>query len=332
MKNLFISYSDAYLAWQLGAGDGSHPTNPVRAKLATEMLAESLGTEAIVIDPMPEQERDSWIEAVKSIHDAKYVDEVMAGDSGEWYGNHPDVAAAGLAMFAGTGRLVRKVIDGEATVVFNPQGAKHHAQRHFGSGFCVFNDMVYAAKQLKAAGLRPLYIDWDIHAGDGVWEMLKGESVPVISIHCATGYPGNPEMQTMSVAEDLIHEDALGYNFNMPIGANDDLFKAAIDKSREIIDGYQPDVILLAAGADGNGGPSRLGQLASYTTEGFAYAANMIAEMANKHSEGRVIIGGAGGYQPLKETPEIWALVVEKIYREVAEFQQTKKAKVDNHD
>jgi hypothetical protein len=40
--------------------------------------------------------------------------------------------------------------------------------------------------------------------------------------------------------------------------------------------------------------------------------------MANKHADGRVIIGGAGGYQPLKETPETWALVVETIYNEVS--------------
>ena len=42
-----------------------------------------------------------------------------------------------------------------------------------------------------------------------------------------------------------------------------------------------------------------------------------VAEMANKHSQGRVIIGGAGGYQPFKETPETWALVVSTIYDNV---------------
>ena len=44
----------------------------------------------------------------------------------------------------------------------------------------------------------------------------------------------------------------------------------------------------------------------------------MVAELANKHADGRVIIGGAGGYQPEKETPETWALVVETIYNEVS--------------
>jgi len=44
----------------------------------------------------------------------------------------------------------------------------------------------------------------------------------------------------------------------------------------------------------------------------------MIADRALKYSQGRVIIGGAGGYQPLKETPETWALVVETIYNQIS--------------
>jgi acetoin utilization deacetylase AcuC-like enzyme len=56
MKNrhLVITYSDIYLNWQLGAG---HPTNPIRAKLATELLVQQLKELAAVIDPAPKQER-----------------------------------------------------------------------------------------------------------------------------------------------------------------------------------------------------------------------------------------------------------------------------------
>jgi len=35
-KPLAIAYSDQYLDWQLGAGDSSNPTNPVRAESATD--------------------------------------------------------------------------------------------------------------------------------------------------------------------------------------------------------------------------------------------------------------------------------------------------------
>ena len=314
---LLITYDDIYLAWMLGAGDGSHPTNPVRAKLATEMLVASLGERARVIHPSPDSRRADDEAAVRSIHEANYVDRTLAGDNAAWYYNSTEVAQAGLAMFGGTVRAVEAILAGEAKVVFNPQGAKHHAMFSQSSGFCVFNDMAYAAITLKAAGLRPLYIDWDIHAGDGVFHMLKGHDVPTISIHCGTQYPWDAEMNRAE--RGAFHDKAAhNYNFNLAQGDGDDVFKQFIDASAEIIDRYQPDVILLAAGADGHGGETRLVPIANYTAEGFRYAAQMIADRALKHSQGRVIIGGAGGYQPLKETPETWALVVEEIYTRVA--------------
>jgi acetoin utilization deacetylase AcuC-like enzyme len=92
-------------------------------------------------------------------------------------------------------------------------------------------------------------------------------------------------------------------------GDGDDAFKWAIDRAAEIIDEYQPTVILLAAGADGHEEAGNLGKLNNYTYEGFAYAAEMVAKAASKYAKGRVLIGGAGGYRPLDHTPEIWARV-----------------------
>ena len=82
---------------------------------------------------------------------------------------------------------------------------------------------------------------------------------------------------------------------------------------------YRPDVILLAAGADGHGGESNLGSSNNYTYEGFTQAAKKVATWANTYSQGRVLIGGAGGYQPLDHTPRIWANVVETIYTETTQ-------------
>ena len=56
-KPLMIAYSDAYLDWKLGSGDGSHPTNPIRAKFATErLLARVAG--AVVVEPISDATRD----------------------------------------------------------------------------------------------------------------------------------------------------------------------------------------------------------------------------------------------------------------------------------
>ncbi|CAB4606916.1 MAG: hypothetical protein F2587_02900 [Actinobacteria bacterium] len=316
MKNLVITYSDIYLNWQLGAG---HPTNPVRAKLATEMLVAQLQERAAVVNPAPKGKRDGDIAILKSVHEPEYVDQHLAGTNvGLWFENDPYLGEAGLAMFQGTVRAVELILSGEAQVVFNPQGAKHHATYHRGAGFCAFNDMAYAAMALKEAGMKVLYIDWDIHAGDGVQHMLRGKGIPTISIHNGSGYPSDRDLQSMDgTRRPIIDEEELNYNFNVLDGDGDEYFMAAIDEARAIIDAYKPDVILLAAGADGHTGANNLGVDSNYTAKGFKYAAEMVAEMANKHSQGRVIIGGAGGYQPFKETPETWAQVVSTIYDNV---------------
>ena len=317
---LLVAYSDTYQNWQIGAGNGTQPTNPIRAKLAKELLAEQLGENCQEVDAAPEATVEGDLQALLATHEAAYVAETLAGDSGEWLGTKPEVAAAGFDMFRGTIRLVEKVLAGEAKVAFNPQGAKHHAQYDHGSGFCVFNDMAYAAVELQKAGLKPLYLDWDIHAGDGVYLMLKGKGIPTISIHRSGIYPGTKEMVLGRGERGEFHNpDLHGYNFNVTEDDGDEVFKTYIDGAALIIDQYQPDVILLAAGADGHIGQGNLGELAKYTSDGFRYAAEMVADKALAYSNGRVIIGGAGGYQPLKETPETWALVVSTIYNKINE-------------
>ncbi|MEO0024106.1 MAG: acetoin utilization protein AcuC [Actinomycetota bacterium] len=322
-EKLTVVYGDIYLDWQLGAGDGTQPTNPIRAKIATELLQARLGDEVSVFEPLEAGNetlgRAEVIAALKSIHDSDYVDRTLAGNCSQWIGTKPSVAEAGLAMFAGTMLATKQIIDGAAKVAFNPQGAKHHAKKSSAEGFCAFNDMAWAAIEFQRAGLKPLYLDFDIHAGDGVFHMLKDSGVPTISIHNGSIYPWDSEMQAGGGVRTEFHDrQAHNYNFNVAMGDGDDAFIWAMDAAAEIINSYQPDVILLAAGADGHTGSSRLGQSNNYTEVGFRHAAEVVATMASKHAEGRVLIGGAGGYQPLKETPETWALVVETIFKEIA--------------
>jgi acetoin utilization protein AcuC len=318
-QQLAVVYSEGYLKWLLGAGDGSHATNPVRAKLAMEMLIKALGDKVRVVDPVDPAKEDSDAQTLAATHDSDYIKMIQSGISSEWLGTKPLMGATAYQMFQGTIRAVELILSGETKVAFNPQGAKHHAKYGNSSGFCVYNDMAYAALALQAAGLKVLYLDWDIHAGDGVAHMLKGKGVPCISIHNGGIYPSDPWLNSSHF--EYHHPDELVYNFNVRNGDGDDVFKRAIDGARSIIDAYKPDVILLAAGADGHEGANAIGVNSNYTAAGFKYAAEMVAEMAIKHSDGRVIIGGAGGYQPLKQTPETWALVVETICNRISKEQ-----------
>jgi len=315
MKNkLTIAYSDDYLGWQLGSGSGTHPTNPVRAQIAVQHLLNEIDNSKIeIIEPTI---LDGDREKLESIHSAQYVSEVIDdGESNEWYPAQPELGKIAFQMFTGTVRLVEKIGSGDIKVGFNPQGAKHHAQQNWSEGFCVFNDFAWAAKEFKKRGLKPLYIDWDVNAGDGVQNLLEDTDIPTFSIHGHGIYPVHSNTWSRELGEfgnyEYSNPEKHWYNYNLIAGEGDAGFKWAIDEIAKKVAEYQPNVILLATGADGHEGEN---WGLKYTYDGYHYAARKVAELANKYANGRVLIGGAGGYQPHTHTPRIWANVVKDIY------------------
>lgn len=314
MSELLISYSDAYLNWKLGNGDGSHPTNPIRARLAVEMLeAElpALGVGYSVIAPTFEPEdRKKLLE----VHTKAYVSEVLdSGESYEWFGKDPVNAATAGLMFGGTVRLVEKMLEpgSKVRVAFNPQGAKHHAHAGYSSGFCVFNDMAWAALEFQKAGLNVVYIDWDAHAGDGVQAILERTGIPTFSIHGHGIFPNRADTSMRGQVDNYLYmnEEAGWYNYNIQQGEGDAaLIWAMEDIMNKALD-FEPDVILVATGADGHEGES---WGLKYTLEGYASAALEVVNLAER-CDSKVLIGGAGGYQPYTFTPRIWANVVKTI-------------------
>ena len=311
---LQIAYSDDYLNWKLGAGDGKHQTNPIRAKIATIALQHRLGEENVtVIEP---EVRDGDREKLEKVHSKGHISNVLDSHrSDDWVGVSPSNSKTAHQMFAGTVRLVEKIIGGETRVAFNPQGAKHHAQYSYSEGFCVFNDMAWAALELRDAGLKPLYIDWDVHAGNGVQNLLADTDIPTLSIHRYGIYPvhsdvWNPD-HTGGGNYEHHSETAHWYNWCLAGGGGDKDLAWAVGRVAKKVDEYEPDIILLATGADGHK-DDIYGM--NYTDTGFEKSAVVVADLANKYCEGRVLIGGAGGYRPMDATPRVWATVVETIY------------------
>jgi len=60
--------------------------------------------------------------------------------------------------------------EGKTDIVINWAGGLHHAKKAEASGFCYVNDCVLAILELLKSHERVLYIDIDIHHGDGVEE------------------------------------------------------------------------------------------------------------------------------------------------------------------
>lgn len=66
----------------------------------------------------------------------------------------------------------------------NWSGGLHHAKRQEASGFCYINDCVLAILELLKVYARVVYIDIDVHHGDGVEEaFFTSDRVMTVSLH-----------------------------------------------------------------------------------------------------------------------------------------------------
>ncbi|MFS1421629.1 hypothetical protein BCU61_024555 [Vibrio splendidus] len=66
-------------------------------------------------------------------------------------------------------------------------GGYHHAHRDFGSGFCLLNDLVLAAKHALTFDHidKVLIVDSDVHHGDGTATLCQeNDDIITLSFHC----------------------------------------------------------------------------------------------------------------------------------------------------
>jgi len=73
---------------------------------------------------------------------------------------------------------------GLSDIAINWSGGLHHAKKHEASGFCYVNDCVLSILELLTRFQRILYIDIDVHHGDGVEEaFFNTDRVLTCSFH-----------------------------------------------------------------------------------------------------------------------------------------------------
>jgi acetoin utilization protein AcuC len=310
-RPLTVAYTDEYLDWQLGDG---HPTNPERARLAVKLLRSVMDPDDLrVIDPTKLTGTDAklnWARSrLKIVHTNDYICAVADGYSSQWIDQRKDLGHVATVMAAGTIALWDKLWthdwpDLTPAVFFNPQGAKHHAQANSAEGFCVFNDMAVVAKEATGVDKKVLYIDWDVHHGDGVEDLTRDDpKIMTASIHGGGIYPG-----TGVTGHDPVN---YVYNYALEEGAGSWHLMTSLMSILDVADKFKPDLVLLATGADGLA-VDPLGNL-NYTIKGLARAGELLGAWAGRR-ELPVLIGGAGGYTPLKETPMAWAAVVSSLW------------------
>lgn len=99
----------------------------------------------------------------------------------------------------------------------------HHAKKAEASGFCYINDIVLAILELLKVHHRVLYVDIDIHHGDGVEEAFYAtDRVMTVSFHKhGDFFPGTGALG------DTGYNDGKYYAVNVPLkeGMDDESYK-----------------------------------------------------------------------------------------------------------
>lgn len=172
----------------------------------------------------------------------------------------------------------------EGHMVFHPAGGTHHGRAARASGFCYFNDPVFAILTLLDAGLeRVVYADIDAHHGDGVEAAFETDKrVHMLSLHEAGRWPySGGESRSSRMC-------------NLPLakGCDDLEFESVLDRvARPFVSRAKPQALVITCGVDGlRGDPLSSMNL----TNKMLWRA---VEQLAAHAETVVVLGG-GGYNP----------------------------------
>lgn len=133
----------------------------------------------------------------------------------------------------------------EGRIAFHPAGGTHHGRPNRASGFCYFNDPVFAILRLIEGGLqRIVYVDLDAHHGDGVQEALASDArVYTISIHEAGRWP-----HTGAVTDT---GKGRACNLPVPAGFNDSELACLLDDAvLPLAAAIVPEAVVITCGGD----------------------------------------------------------------------------------
>ena len=290
-----------------------HPFTPARLRMLLDLI-ECLGHPVVPIAAAAATRAE-----ILTIHAPAYVAMVEALDRGEpcpGADQHglgtpdnplfPGMDLAARWLVGGTLHGARMLMAGSERRVLQLGGGLHHAQRDGAAGFCLYNDLAVAIQAMAAHGWRVAYLDIDLHHGDGVQNLFYGnDQVLTLSLHESGHYlyPGTGHIQELGSGA------ALGTSVNVPLepyteaGDYLEAFEAVVPPT---LARFSPQVLVVQAGADAHFADP-LGDLA-LTTQAFHTLFRRIFELAETHTQGRVLLTLGGGYEA-QVVARVWTLL-----------------------
>ena len=267
------------------------------------------GSDRAEVAPAPASRR-----VLEAFHRPKYLDALQDASRRElsYRSLHMGIGTPDCPVFdgmfdyavlasGGTVAGAQMLLTGEAVVAFNPSGGYHHAFPDRASGFCYINDVVLGCTTLADAGMRVLFLDVDVHHGDGVQFAFYARSdVMTISLHESgrTLFPGTGFEDEIGTGDG----EGFAVNVPLPVGTHDAAYMRAFHTVvPPLVQAYGPDAIVVEFGADALAGDP-LANL-SLTNNVYADIATVLLDVGKP-----ILATGGGGYH-VENTVRAWALV-----------------------
>ncbi len=275
-----------------------HPENPGRFQHFN--LLRQFAQEENLLEV---QASSAPMEAVTAVHPQSYLDALLkAIEASPAYIDYaptyvtPASFDAALKSAGGTLNVLDAVLLGNARAGFalvRPPG--HHTTADTAMGFCLINNIAVAARQAQKQGYQRLMIvDIDVHHGNGTQAIFESDpDVLYISTHQSGSYPGTGQLNDIGPESG----NASVVNIPLPARAGDAAFEAVTQ--RVIIPlaaRFVPDLLLISAGFDAHWRDPLAGLQLS--TAGYHRLASLLAEMAEEHCDGKILVVLEGGYDP----------------------------------
>ena len=270
------------------------------------LLRERVSSQPAVTLEVPDA---ATSEALRRVHTSDYVDRVTAGSltpeeirriGFPW---SPGLVERSRRSVGGTIAAASAALDDGASV--NLAGGTHHAFADRGEGFCVFNDVAVAVREMQArsSATRCAVLDLDVHQGNGTAEIFaQDESVFTLSVHGANNFPFR------KVRGDL--------DLELPDGTGDDRFIEAVESGVRQALRAGADIAFYVAGADPFEG-DRLGRLA-VTKAGLAARDAVVFDACSREGVPVAVVMSGGYAHDVNDTVDIHEVTVVAAARQAA--------------
>ena len=287
-----------------------HVLTPRRFGPGIDLLRAVGAGPGLAPDPAPDADLrlchvQEYIEVVRRFS----VDPFGPMEAGIGWGDNPpfaDMHEASAAVAGGSMRAMEAILDGRVEHAFHPGGGLHHAMRARASGFCIYNDPALAIARARRDGLRVMYIDLDVHHGDGVQALFwEDPGVLTFSIHESGRYlfPGTGDVDEVGDGASA----GTVVNVPLPPYTGEAAWYPIVESYLPALAAaFGPDLIVSQHGADSHGWDP-LAHL-HVTTTAHGKAARLIDALAHQFGGGRWLATGGGGYDAYRVVPRTWAL------------------------